>query len=94
MLGKASEIFPIHKNRNTPKRPHEILNYLSPTKKPKNGNDKAKATYSEVTKIMQKDSSGDKLTGEKWVDVAKKKKPIEKAIILKKKKKERRMRIS
>lgn len=30
--------------------------------------------------IMQKDSSEDKPTGEKWVDVVNKKKPIEKRI--------------
>ena len=41
MIGKASQVSPIHKDRNTPKRLRQISCYLHPTKKPKNADDKA-----------------------------------------------------
>lgn len=65
MVGKASQVFLIQRDKNTPMR---IPGYFPPTKRPKNVNinDKAQAIYSQVTKIIQKHSSGDKPLCEKW----------------------------
>ncbi|XP_050324472.1 uncharacterized protein LOC126755786 [Bactrocera neohumeralis] len=78
MVEKATQLSHISKEINTPKRLREASGELPPTKKPKKAIEKVQQMTSEATKII--DITGQHNACEKWVDVVKKRKPIQKKI--------------
>ncbi|XP_049304022.1 uncharacterized protein LOC125776326 [Bactrocera dorsalis] len=80
MVGKASQVSPMGKDVNTPKRLRETTGFLPPTKKPKNVNKAEQPTYSETLRLVQTNTTVIPTTSETWVDVVKKRRPAEKKI--------------
>ena len=80
MAEKATQVFPTYKEINTPKRLRETSGTLPPTKKPKKAVEKVQPTTSESTITIKENTREQHSAGEKWVDVVKKRKPIQKKI--------------
>nr|AMS38362.1 hypothetical protein [Bactrocera tryoni] len=80
LIGKPSQVPTIGRDDNTPKRMREASGFLPPTKKPKNVNEKPQLLYSGAAKLTQEENTTSLNTSERWVDVVKKRKPMEKKI--------------
>ncbi len=80
MVGKASQVSPMGKDVNTQKRMREALGFLPPTKKPKNTTKAAQPTSNEAAELIPRETTIIPGGGETWVDVVKKRRPIEKKI--------------